>query len=382
MTITQMPRFRRLVIPCLIAAALGLLATPSHAQSSQPWWERISFGGDFRERLEGFFQDGATTRQRLRFRLRLTLSGEVNDDIRLGIRLASGDLGNPISTNQSFTDLLTRKPISIDRAFFTYNPSGARALTLGGGKFGLPLTRTEMTWDNDVNWEGIYQQVRASSGPISYRLVAAQVPIEESSRGDDALMFAGYGEVGVSIGAHRLQFSVADYGFREIDRMAIALDREDIGRNTNPFSRDADGNVDGFVSDFNLIDVIAQATLDTGRPNYPLQLTADWVKNTRATTGEDAGIWLTAAYGQASQPRTYRLVYTFARIEEDAVLSAFTFSDSPGTNIRMNRVTVSYMVMPRLHLDFIGILTTKLLVEPGDPDSLLKRTQLDVRMSF
>ena len=382
MTITQMPRFRRLVIPCLIAAALGLLATPSHAQSSQPWWERISFGGDFRERLEGFFQDGATTRQRLRFRLRLTLSGEVNDDIRLGIRLASGDLGNPISTNQSFTDLLTRKPISIDRAFFTYNPSGARALTLGGGKFGLPLTRTEMTWDNDVNWEGIYQQVRASSGPISYRLVAAQVPIEESSRGDDALMFAGYGEIGVSIGAHRLQFSVADYGFREIDRMAIALDREDIGRNTNPFSRDADGNVDGFVSDFNLIDVIAQATLDTGRPNYPLQLTADWVKNTRATTGEDAGIWLTAAYGQASQPRTYRLVYTFARIEEDAVLSAFTFSDSPGTNIRMNRVTVSYMVMPRLHLDFIGILTTKLLVEPGDPDSLLKRTQLDVRMSF
>ena len=278
--------------------------------------------------------------------------------------------------------MLTRKPISIDRAFFTYTPSGARAFTLGAGKFGLPVTRTEMTWDNDVNWEGLYQQVRASSGPASYRLIAAQVPIEESSRNDDALMFVGYGEVGFQVGTHRVQFSVADYGFREIDRMAIALDREDIGRNTNLFSRDADGAVDGFVSDFNLVDLIARATFDTGRATYPVQLTANWVTNTQAATSEDSGIWLTAAYGQASEPKTYRLAYTFARIEQDAVLSALTFSDSPGTNIKMSRVTVSYMVLPRLHLDFIGIFTTKLLVEPGDPNNLLKRTQLDARISF
>ena len=359
-----------------------LTAAPAWAQSSQPWWERIRFGGDFRERLEGFFQDGATTRQRVRFRLRLTMNSEINDDVAFGLRLGSGDSGNPISTNQSFSDVLTNKPINIDRAYMTYNPSGAKALTLGGGKFSIPVTRTEMTFDNDLNWEGIYQQVRGSTGPVSYRFVAAQVPLEESSGNDDAILFAAYGEIGVSFGDHRLQVSVADYGFRDVDRVAIALNAKDIGRNTNPFSLNEDGQVTGFESDFNLVDVVARATLHTGRPGYPVQLTTNVVKNTDAATDEDFGVWLTAAYGQAAQPRSYRLAYTFARIEQDAVLSAFTFSDSPGTNIWMHRTTLSYRVAARIHIDFIGIFTKKLLEAPGELNTLLKRTQLDTRISF
>ena len=373
----------RRFVGAVVWVILVLAAAPASAQpSSAPWWERIDFGGDFRERLEGFFQDGATTRQRFRFRLRLTMNAEINDDVSFGLRLGSGDLGNPISTNQSFTDLLTRKPLSIDRAFVAYNPSGAKALTIGGGKFGLPVTRTEMTFDNDINWEGMYQQIRGSSGRVSYRLVAAQVPLTESGSSDDAVLFAGYGEVGFSLGGHRLQFSIADYAFRDVDAAAVVLDAKDIGRNTNPFSVDVDGQVTGFRSGFNLVDVVAQATLDTGRPSYPVQLTANVVKNTDAVTNEDLGIWVTAAYGLASQPKSYRLAHTFARIEQDAALSMFNFSDMPGTNIWMHRTVVSYMVAPRVHLDFTSIFTKKLLVAPGELNTLLKRTQIDARISF
>ncbi len=361
---------------------LGCTVTPVSAQSGPAWWERIDLGGDFRERQEGFFQDGATTRQRLRFRLRLTVDADVNDDVRFGLRLGSGDLGNPTSTNQSFGDLLTRKPISVDRAFITYNPSGAKALTLGAGKFGIPVTRTEMTWDNDVNWEGVYQQVRASSGPVSYRLVAAQVVLDESSRRDDSMLFVGYGDIGFTFGKHELQLSVADQAFSGVDPVAIALATEDIGRNTNALDVDRNGQVVGFVSGFNLVDVIARATFDTGRQNYPAQFTANVVKNTDAGSDDDRGVWLTAAYGSASTPRTYRLAYTLARIERDAVVSTFNFSDAPGTNIRMHRTVVSYMVARGVHLDFIGIFTKKLLVAPGELNSLLKRTQLDMRFAF
>ena len=87
---------RRIVSAATLALML-LAAAPASAQSSTPWWERLRFGGDFRERLEGFFQDGKVTRQRLRFRLRLTMNAEVNDDVSFGLRLGSGDLGNPIS---------------------------------------------------------------------------------------------------------------------------------------------------------------------------------------------------------------------------------------------------------------------------------------------
>ena len=105
-----------------VSFAVLALATPAWAQSSSSWTEHIRVSGDLRQRYEGFFEKDRTSRQRLRFRLRLTVNAEVNDDVTVGIRLGSGDLGNPISTNQSLTDVLTRTPIAIDRAFVAYNP--------------------------------------------------------------------------------------------------------------------------------------------------------------------------------------------------------------------------------------------------------------------
>ncbi|SVE59946.1 uncharacterized protein METZ01_LOCUS512800, partial [marine metagenome] len=161
--------FMRRVIQRLAAVfvftVMALGATAVSAQSS--WSERISIGGDFRLRHEGFFQDYTKARQRLRFRARLALDTEINEDVHFGIRLASGDLGNPISTNQTMTDLLTTKPINLDRAFLTYSPSNA--VTIGGGKFGLPVTRTQMTFDSDLNWEGVYQQFRKTTGLVSVK---------------------------------------------------------------------------------------------------------------------------------------------------------------------------------------------------------------------
>ena len=365
-----------------VSFAVLALATPAWAQSSSSWTEHIRVSGDLRQRYEGFFEKDRTSRQRLRFRLRLTVNAEVNDDVTVGIRLGSGDLGNPISTNQSLTDVLTRTPIAIDRAFVAYNPSDLPALTIGAGKFGIPVTRTELTFDNDLNWQGLYQQVRGSSEGISYRLVAAQVPLEESSGDADGALFATFGEVGFAAGGHSLQLSVGNYAYRSVDRVAVALDSQDISRNTNPYAFDADGNVVGFVSGFNLVDVIGRATLDTGRPNYPVQLTVDFVKNIDAATGEDSGLWMTAAYGQASEPKSYRLAYTYARVEQDAVLSALNFSDMPGTNLKMHRVVLSYMVAPRVHLDFTAIFTRKLQLSPGERDTLLRRPQIDMRFSF
>jgi hypothetical protein len=371
-----------LSLSILALVSLAPVATPAWAQSSSSWPDHLRVSGDLRQRYEGFFQEGRTSRQRLRFRLRLSLTADISDDLTLGVRFGSGDLGNPISTNQSLTGVLTRTPIAIDRAFVAYNPSDVPALTIGAGKYGIPVTRTELTFDNDLNWQGLYQQVQGSNEGVSYRLVAAQVPLEESSSGADGALFATYGEVGVSAGDHSLQFSIANYAFRQVDRVAIALDREDISRNTNPYRFDANGNVVGFVSGFNLIDVIGRATLDTGRPDYPVQFTVNFVKNIDAVTDEDAGIWVTAAYGRASEPRSYRLAYTFARVEEDAVLSALNFSDMPGTNLKMHRVVVSYMVAPRVHLDFTGIFTTRLTVAPGALNTVLKRPQVDMRFSF
>ncbi|MDP6581731.1 MAG: putative porin, partial [Vicinamibacterales bacterium] len=200
----------------------GLFPAPGSAQTAAPWYERIQFGGDFRSRYEGFYQDERTTRHRGRLRLRLRIDSDINDDTHLQVQIASGDDGTPASTNQTFTSFFRPKPFNLDRANIVYNPSGASALTLGAGKFGFPVTRTQMTWDDDVNWEGVFQQVVWSAGDsVDVTLVAIQTTVDEVSLDSNSQMFAAYGEVGVALGNHTLQFSVTDYGFTNVDQVAV-----------------------------------------------------------------------------------------------------------------------------------------------------------------
>ena len=373
---------------CLCALGCWLVATSGYAQTSessdQPWWERTTFSGDFRSRYEGFYQGEQTPRQRFRLRLRLRLDTELNDDTHFQLRVTSGDPGTPVSTNQTFKDFYLPKPFALDRAFVTYNPGAASALTLGAGKFGFPVTRTQMVWDDDLNWEGGYQQVAWQAGPnVAIRLVAVETAITEVSADADAFMAAGYGQLSLQLGAHVVEFSVADYGFGRVDQVAIGSATGPLKSvNTNRVERDTMGDVTGFASDFNLVDVIGQVTLATARPDYPLRLLADWVTNTRAAGDAETGIWVEADYGRAARPTTYAVGYTFARVEQDAVLSPFIFSDMPGSNLWLHMVAASYMPQPRLNLDLTLHFSKRLVVAPGASNTWLLRPHIAARIEF
>jgi hypothetical protein len=108
-------------------------------------------------------------RNRERFRLRFNGNVELNDDLDAGFTLASGDLNDPISTNQTTSQFYTRKPFNIDRAFINFHPCYFKPLTLTGGKFVYPWYNTELTWDKDLNPEGVAQTLAfdLESTPVS-----------------------------------------------------------------------------------------------------------------------------------------------------------------------------------------------------------------------
>lgn len=351
----------------------------------RPWWERLTFFGDFRARFEGFYQDETATRQRGRFRARIGLRAPIADGVHFTLRLASGGAEDVASANQSFTDFWNRKPINIDQVALVYTPPSAPALTLGAGKFAYPLTRTQMVWDDDLNWEGAYEQVAWTISPVRLRLVAVQAPLSDVSAGSDAAMFGQYAEASFRAGAHTIQVSVADYAFKNPDQIAVALEERTAIRSqqTNAVRRGAGGRVVGYASGFNLVDTIVQATFDTGRRQYPLVALADFVVNTRAVDDQDAGMWLTGSYGRAAAVDTYSVGYTFARIERDAVVSGFNFSDiGPATNTQAHIVQLSYMPKTRLNLDATLLFTRRLRVAAGASNPLLTRLQLDARVAF
>ena len=375
------------IVLCL--CLFPLLKQPSIAKAQTqvtpaPWYERIQFGGDFRPRYEGFYQKGRTTRHRNRMRLRLRINTNVNDDTRLQIQITSGDPGTPTSTNQTFKGFFRPKPFNLDRANIQYNPSGASALTLGMGKFGPPMTRTQMLWDNDLNFEGGYEQVAwAVNDTVDVTLLSLQTALTEVSGGEDSYMLGGYGEVGFSFGTHRLQVSVADYGFGNVDQVAVG---QAAGLIKSPFTnlvdRDANGNVIGLASDFNMVDTIVQAEFDTGREEYPFRLLAEYLRNTRAASSQDTGIWFEARYGGSRAVDTYTLGYTYGRMQQEASLSSFVFSDMLGTNVQLHMVNLAYNPLPNFSLDLMLHFFKRLEVATGMSNNWLARPHVAAIIRF
>jgi hypothetical protein len=116
------------------------------------------FSGDFRLREEPFFGGPANQsldQNRERFRLRFNVNAKLNNDFSGGFTLASGDVNDPTTTNQTVTGFFSRKAIAIDRAYVNYTPTWFKPLAVTAGKFAYPWFNTELTWDKDLNPEGV-----------------------------------------------------------------------------------------------------------------------------------------------------------------------------------------------------------------------------------
>ena len=357
---------------------------PEDSDSERPWYERLRFSGDFRTRYEGFYKDETETRHRGRLRLRLRLDADVNEDVRFQLQVASGDPNTPVSTNQTLTSFFLPKPFSLDRAYVAYNPKAASAMTLGGGKFSFPMTRTQMVFDDDLNFEGVWEQAewKLTDG-VGINIGALQTNAFEFSTDSDSLMLGGFGEVMFDLGKHRLQVSAANYGWRNVDQLAVVQASGLVKSSlTNAVVRDEAGQVVGFLSRFNVVDVIAEATLQTARADYPLRVLVEYTRNTRAATDRDSGLWIEAEYGRPRGSGTWGTGYTYGWIQQDVSLSAFVFSDMPGTNLRLHMVKASFVPKAGLSLDLTLHISKQLVPLTNVPEGWLSRLHLATVVRF
>jgi len=157
----------------------------------------ITFSGDLRFRWESFYGqlnaltngdnpailgNPVSTRQRLRFRARLNMRGQIGKEFDWGLRLATGSFADAISANQTLTDFYNRKPFGLDNAYIGWTPQRVPGLRLQAGKFDVPWLRTEMTIDNDLSVEGlseIYSRGFKHSSLKNLTFVAWQLPFLE-----------------------------------------------------------------------------------------------------------------------------------------------------------------------------------------------------------
>lgn len=115
-----------------------------------------------------------------RFRLRLGIGVAIADDLRVDVRLATGNNTNPVSTNQTLGTDFNKTTFSVDRAYFTYTP--LKTLSLQGGRLPNPfMAPTELVWDSDLNFDGFAARYRLPLGAVEPFLSIGAFSVENTT---------------------------------------------------------------------------------------------------------------------------------------------------------------------------------------------------------
>jgi len=351
----------------------------------------FSFGGDLRLRYEPFRGGTSPDRNRGRFRARFDVKNKFSDEWSAGLRISTGDLEDPISTNQSFTSFFLRKNFSIDQAFVVYTPNWFKPLALTGGKFAYTWKRTELTFDSDLNPEGISPVLSfdLKETPLkNIKVIALALPFRESGSGKDSYTMGGGLQTNWDLGPRTKLEATATYtDWFNTDAIRTAVVGALLfGGNSNTNAASATA----FASRFGLLDLIAELKFDTGHKRWPLSLLFDYVTNTRACANVDVagvacnpndrqGYWAEIAFGQTKERHDIQVGYTLIHIEQEAVLSAFNFSDlRQSTDVVNHRFSFAYQAYKNIQLGYILLVGRQLgIVEPW-----LKRSQIDLIYKF
>jgi hypothetical protein len=313
--------------PWLVAAGLCVVRP---AQGQTP--PALRFNGDFRVRYEHTSAgNGAPSLGREVVRFRLGVTYPLRQDLLVRARLATGDPGDPNSTDITLGRFVDDLAFSLDIASVELNrPRWA----LFAGKFSNPLLSTELVWDGDVNPQGLSGRVTVGKpGGVTGTLTTLYYVVDQQV-GDTSSDMAGAQFVLKGSAGAQWQVTAAagyyDYRIRSL----YNTDAGDIRGN-----RRVPGNT-AYLSDFDLLNAVVTVDYTGFGERLPLRIVGDYVHNSGANdlnTGWEADVYL----GRVTRPGETRWRYGYAVAETDAVLAAFSHDNTTlGTNYKIHTLAV------------------------------------------
>jgi hypothetical protein len=315
-----------------------------------------------------------TTEDRLRerVRLRLGIDTKITDGITAGIRLATGSLTDPVSTNQTLGQSGNRYQFAVDQAYLRYDAKSRSLpwLSVTLGRMPNPFVYTDLVWDPDLQFEGVSATWRYVMGnttlPSHIFLTAGAFPLQEVELSPRDKWLYG-GQMGFNMpwgnGGKNL-VSAAYYSFSHTTgkRNAAASTLLNYtapqyfqkGNTTFDILNDTDANTNlyALAADYREVDV--NATVDIPAFNHLFTVTADYVSNLgydqKRVLGQAGfssldqvtdpnqklafdrmtnGYQVELAFGtpKTGKKGNWRAALNYKYLERDAVVDAFTDSD-------------------------------------------------------
>ncbi len=300
-------------------------------------------GGEAGARYDGF-SNTTHDRQRFRERVRLGIDANITDGLKAGVRLATGNQRDPVSTNQSLGNTGQRYEFTVDRAYLTYDAvddDKFKWLTLSGGRIKNPWYTgggefsggSELVWDTDLSFEGFAGTVRhrlsgsdslmdVNDQSKSVFMTAGVFPLQESNLNSDKWLLGG--QVGVDWGFENqdsLKVGMAYYDYVNVQAKpnTNAAANFSCGANTsandasrpqfmqggntlakicNESEKTQDLGLAGLASDYNIVDINASYDTALFAP-YHLRFSGDYAKNIGFNVGKSGATAFTYAFDQA-----------------------------------------------------------------------------------
>jgi hypothetical protein len=395
------------------------------------WLQHTTVFGDVRARHEGFYHQphakgvDVTARNRERLRARLGVRFVFNDELSATIRGASGNVNDPISTNETLTGDFTRKNFNLDWAYLTLTPGktfGIRPgfVSINGGKFPNPIFRVdELVFDEDISAEGASQTFQLLDKPAGaldqVKVHALEWTFAEIANKEDGWMFGGQVNPSFHVGDVQLEAGLGQFWWLNPDLIAQALSRNTTAftasgapvanssfnstlANTNllvtknirpprlptgtqPASFTA---ITGFQSGFNQSNALVSATLPNVVGTQPLRFWADYVYNWDAATDDAHGWQGGLRLGQTKTRGDWSVYGLYEHLGQEATISAFTWSDlgMGGTNLEGPQAGIDYQLLNPLTVSARANFTNFINRPAGSTNPTLTRFQLDAQVKF
>ncbi|QSB02885.1 putative porin [Methylomonas sp. EFPC1] len=375
-------------------------------------WQAVNERGGLSAAGVDQFLNTTTDRQHFRERLRLGIDAIVTDGLKAGVRLATGNQRDPVSTNQSLGFTGQKYDFTVDRAYLQYDAfddNKFKWLTLSGGRIKNPWYTgggeftggSELVWDTDLSFEGFAGTVRHRLGGSdslmanddqthSVFATAGAFPLQESALSSDKWLFGG--QVGVDWGfvnQDNLKAALAyfDYVNVQAKQNTSVLGTCDLNSRGNTASRPefmqggntlasicregtgalaSNPGMVGLASDYNIVNANISYEMAMFAP-YRLRLSGDYAKNVgfnkaavsrmlngTVVEGKTNAWQFRADFGwpRAEVAGHWNVFAAYKYVERDAVLDAFTDSDLHlgGTNSKGWFIGGNYGLMKNVWL--------------------------------
>ena len=352
---------------------------------SLKWAQNINFSGDFRYRHEWISEENKANRDRDRIRMRLNLAAKVNEEWDVGMRLATGEKGDPVSTNQTLGQSFSRKPVWLDNAFLGFHPGWAKGLNVTAGKFDQPfyaVGRNQMIWDHDLSPEGgAVRYVWSLSKQTKVTVNGGGFWLAENAAALDPALWGLQGYVEQTLAkSTSILAGVGYYNYANLKGYGNLKKEWDPTSNSFFGNSSVGGSSGVFANDYDEVEVFAE--LSSKVAALPVSVFGSWVTNTVAQSGSEDTGWLVGfKVNKASDPKSWEFIYDYRDIGKDALVGQFNDSDfiGGGTGGKGHRFNVVYQLAKNVQASLNYYAST---ITRSATDVDYNRFQADVVVKF